>query len=206
MKVWAVGSGFLSGTDWNRLSGRAGVVTFKTWAVSGGQTVAFSMPAGADSSATWAAGQSNVGNTTVTFNGQTITAWRGSNTPNGGWATPADTIDKYSSTTWLQVSGGDGCVFGGIGGYGPSYGYDFGGGAVGGNSASACGNNVMTDVSGLKAALTLAGVNHTNNCTEPAPFGRGGRTTKFSGNYSAGLGGGSMWGPAGGPAVVIYFS
>jgi hypothetical protein len=64
----------------------------------------------------------------------------------------------------------------------------------------------MTDVSGLKAALTLAGAKVTDDCSDPQAFGNGAMDTKFSGVLSAGLGGGAINMPAGAGAVILYFT
>jgi hypothetical protein len=65
MKVWAVGAG--QGSNGNMQNvGRAGGTAYKTWAVTGGNTV------------TYAIGSSG-GNTTITFSGTTITGQGGNN-------------------------------------------------------------------------------------------------------------------------------
>jgi hypothetical protein len=75
----------------------------------------------------------------------------------------------------------------------------------------------MTDVSGLKAALALAGISTSETCGTTAAFGSGCAGNKY-GSVSAGIGGGgagmanynfASYGPkqAGGSgAVILYFT
>jgi hypothetical protein len=88
--------------------------------------------------------------------------------------------------------------------------YPWNGGAVGGNGTlTACGRYPATDVSGLFAAVTMAGGNVTESCGATAAFGSGGSSGS---SLLAGIGGGGAWfGVAGSDvggsgAVVIYFS
>jgi hypothetical protein len=137
------------------------------------------------------------GNTTVTFSGTTITGGGGLGGGNGA-----------AGGTY---SGGDGGANGGACSFSPGgAGY---GGAVGGNSATraSCGRRPATDVSGLLAAVALAGGKTSETCSATSAFGSGGTTAKYAADYSAGYGGGgggSLWGdaPAGGGAVVLYFT
>lgn len=64
----------------------------------------------------------------------------------------------------------------------------------------------MNDISGLKAALALAGAKITDDCANPQAFGNGNMDTKYSGALSPGLGGGAINVPAGGGAVILYFT
>ena len=89
------------------------------------------------------------------------------------------------------------------------------GGAVGGNSASraSCGRIPMTDVSGLKAALSLAGVSTSETCAATAAFGSSGYGGKHTARLDAGIGGGIGGATTGsaaqdhgtGGAVILYF-
>jgi hypothetical protein len=139
-------------------------------------------------------GSSRSGSTTVTFNGTTITAQGGGG--NNGSSEPA------------TFSGGDGGANGGLGGGSVPW----NGGAVGGNGTlTECGRYPATDVSGLFAAVTLAGGSVSEACGATAAFGSGGVGAQYSG-LLYGIGGGGAWNqnnPAsdnGGPgAVVLYF-
>lgn len=205
MKAWVVGSGG-SGYTW----ASAGHTAYKTWSVSGGQTVAYSIPASPPTSF----GGYLAGHTTLTFGGTTVRGLPGGDGVPRYLAAITDINDGgYSGdVTWLQFSGGDGLVWGGAnksstGDCGS--GYASNGGAVGGNSLSPAGNRryVMTDISGLKAALTLAGQKVTDNGVSPAPFGAGDRDTKFCGTYSGnGFGNGVTGGVAGKGAIILYFT
>ena len=129
------------------------------------------------------AGYGIADSSTVTYGGVTITGNGGNNQYGGSY------------------TGGDGGANGGS-----SLG---GGGAVGGNGAAAsCNRRVMTDVSGLKAALTLAGAKTTEDCGAVAAFGSG-AGDKYDARIPAGYGGGAgYWGAqnAGTGAVVLYFT
>ena len=179
MKAWAVGAG---GGEGGSVYGNAGGVCYKTWTVSGGQTVSYSL------------GGSS---TTVTFGGDTITATKGGGSGDG------DAVGTYS--------GGDG---GANGGKGNSDGLSFPqchGGAIGGNgSISSCNTRNPTDVSGLFAAVALAGGTTSDSCSGATAFGVGG----YGNTRPPGIGGGSGFdgnfdsGPrsGGSSAVVLYFT
>jgi hypothetical protein len=79
-------------------------------------------------------------------------------------------------------------------------------GAVGGNTIFE-GRNVMTDVSGLKDALTLAGVQVVQPPNSDGVFGSGAVDDSESGAYLPGIGGGGKQNvrPLNG-AVVLYFT
>ena len=187
MKAWAVGGGG------KNVGGGGGGCAYKTWSVTSGQTISYTVPSARTTT------NGNGGSATVTASGVTITGGGGGGVgyfqPGGGF------------------SGGDGGANGGSGGSveGGSY-----GGAVGGNSVTAsCGRRTMTDVSGLKAALSLAGVNTTETCGSTAAFGSGAYGSKYANPslLSPGLGGGAgeeNYGHtnsgAGGGAVVLYFT
>jgi hypothetical protein len=163
-------------------SSPAGGCAYKTWSVSSGSTVTYSC----------GVCQLYPTNTSVTYGGTTIYG----NSP----ATAANAIGTYS--------GGDGGANGGKGD-GDS------GGAVGGNGAvpasgskASCGRTKLTDVSGLKAALTLAGAKVDEDCSTTAAFGSGGGG-KYDPRIRAGYGGGTgTWAAQGGGngAVVLYFT
>jgi hypothetical protein len=183
MKAWAVGGGS------NRTSafpecGGAGGVAVKTWTVSGDDVVTYAVaPATANGGSPSA--------TTVTFSGTTITGNSGSG-QSGGSASGGD----------VNTSGGGGDFLSQPSGFEPF------GGAVGGNSASraACNRTPATTVSGLLAAVELAGLSITESCGTSAAFGSGGA---LSGGtiYAAGIGGGgAVNSNAGSGAVVLYFT
>jgi titin len=187
MKAWAVGPG---GQNESAV-GNAGAVAHKTWSVSGGQSVSYAI--GQRYTYPGYGPWSRSGSTTVTFGGTTITAEGGS----GG-------NGPYAAATY---SGGDGGADGGVGG---NVSGSFTGGAVGGNGTrTSCGRYPATDVSGLFAAVTMAGGNATESCGATAAFGSGGSSQISS---LPGIGGGGAWfGVAGSDlggvgAVVIYFS
>jgi len=136
----------------------------------------------------------------VTFGGVTIT----------GNAAPRNS----RSQTGAGFSGGDG---GAAGGVFANSGDVQRSGAVGGNGASAspCLRFRATDVSGLFAAVALAGGTTTESCGATAAFGSGGISGKGVAPYNAGIGGGGNTSniytghqPAapGAGAVVLYFS
>jgi len=199
MKAWAVGSG----------TSGAGGTAFKTWSVSGGQSVAYAV--GAKST-------TNFGNdSSVTFGGATVTGRGAGKAANG-------TNKNAFGTGGGEFTGGDGGVAGGIDQY--LGGGDTRFGAVGNNNAAATAATISTkprfaaaDVSGLFAALQLAGVNTTLSAGNPQAFGSGGFTGKYDNNSDAvapGRGGGGSYGTAAsgspfvdtrvGGAVVLYFS
>jgi len=188
MKVWAVGPGGQSGSG----LGHAGAVAYKTWSVSGGSSVAFSL----GNRPVYNGNSYRSGSTTVTYGGVTITAEGGSgtNVSDGGAAT---------------YSGGDGGANGGLGGYPPEGGAS--GGAVGGNGAvvTPCNRYSATDVSGLFAAVTMAGGTVTETCADAAAFGSGGAANS---DKRPGIGGGGAWSGTGFSdlggvgAVVIQFT
>jgi len=161
----------------------AGGVAYKTWSVSGGATVGYSTgPAPTTTGSVHT-------DTTVTYGGVTIRGLGASAFSAGG-----------------SYSGGDGGANGGAG-------QNNRGGAVGGNGTTAsCGRVQMTDVSGLKAAVALAGGKTTEDCGATPAFGSGGRskydprTITANGGYGAGCGTDPNSPVAGAGAVVLYFS
>jgi hypothetical protein len=184
MKAWAVGAG----GGWNSNAG-AGGVSYKTWSISGG-TVAYTV------------GLTNTignpgGDTTVTYSGTTITGGGGKG--------------SYNGSTGGTFSGGDGGANGGASSQ--NFGVAQYGGAVGGNSGTiqSCGRRPATDISGLLAAVALAGGKTTEDCGASAAFGSAGATVKMGADYAAGYGGGgggTLWGDSrsGNGAVVLYFT
>ena len=185
MKAWAVGQGATASAT----AGGAGGTAYKTWSVSEGQTIAYSVGAGVN--------QDQGVSSTVTFNGTTITGFGG----RWGAARPGG-----------SYSGGDGGANGGDGYYDTNADWHQTGGAVGGNgSVATCGRRSATDVSGLLAAVALAGGSTTEACGATAAFGSGGYTDGDANIWkAAGLGGGGgtrNWNdprPTG--AVVLYFT
>jgi hypothetical protein len=161
----------------------AGGVAYKTWSVSGGATVSYSTgPAPTTTGSVHT-------DTTITYGGVTIRGLGASAFSSGG-----------------GYSGGDGGANGGAG-------QNNRGGAVGGNGTTAsCGRVQMTDVSGLKAAVALAGGKTTEDCGAAPAFGSGGRskydpkTITANGGYGAGCGVDPNSPVAGAGAVVLYFS
>jgi hypothetical protein len=194
MKSWVIGGGGGS-IDY---SGGGGGCAFKTWTV-GAKTVALSIATGL--------GQyqnTNGGDTTCTYGGVTITGGGGKSQGNG----------RGGGT----FSGGDGGANGnpGIG----TQGSVTQGGSVGGTGGilASCGRYTSGDISGLKAALTLAGISTTEGCACAAVFGSGAYASKYGtspncngqGWLAPGIGGGSAsygsyGSTAGGGAVVLYF-
>lgn len=188
MKAWAVGAGGNSYYYGSPVAG-AGGCAYKTWAVSGGQSVTYACGAVQPVNGTG-------GSSSVTFGGVTITGIGGGRTGDGG---------AYSGGDG-GANGGSGVLFGGglVAGQGSA------GGAVGGNGTrQACGRFIATDVSGLLSAVALAGGKVTEDCGAIAAFGAGGYNDKYT-TKNAGIGGGFATGfanaNAGGGAVVLYFT
>jgi hypothetical protein len=176
MKAWAIGQG----SDYLGYPGKAGGVSYKTWSVTGGSTVSYSV---GNSFAT--AG----GNTTVTYSGTTITGNGATNSAAGGF------------------SGGDG---GATGGNEYGSGDNQNGGAIGGTAATSAlsgARRPATNVSGLFAAVTLAGGTATE-AGGSAAIGSGGYlNTKDGSVLGAGYGGGRVKDSIETPgAVVLSFS
>jgi hypothetical protein len=177
MKAWAVGAG-------NNLFSppMAGGTAYKTWSVSGGQSVVYAVGAAGNPST----------RSIVTFSSVTITGYPGGS----------------QSGTNGSYAGGDGGANGGLGS-GDYYGSGTWGGAVGGNSGTAttAKRRRATDVSGLFAAVALAGGKTVEDDGATPAFGSGGWNYKFGSPLSAGLGGSGVYGVAGGGgAVVLYFT
>lgn len=185
MKAWAVGGGA------NRTSGSAvggaGGVAVKTWAVSAYDSISYSVSAATANNGTPSA-------TTVTFGGTTITG-NSANGQTGGTGSGGD-VNASGGSGGTNVNATDGF-------------YSFGG-AVGGNAATptACNRVPATTVSGLLAAVELAGVSISEACNTTAAFGSGAsQKTSTSTLYAAGIGGGGVGvNNAGGGAVVLYFT
>jgi hypothetical protein len=197
MKAWVVGGGGgANGTA--SLAGGAGGCSYRTYSVTGGSSVTYSIGAAGNNTPT------SGGNTTVTHEGVTITGSGGQVSGGGDNAGSGGTF-----------SGGDGGSNGGAGVIGDGY-SNFYGGAVGGNAAVtiACNRRPASDVSGLFAALALAGSSTTATCVSrtTAAFGAGAGVGKYVLSHDAGLGGGSVnyqgygYGLAGAGAVVLYFT
>jgi len=197
MKAWAVGAG--GGASDGGGAG-AGGVAYKTFSVSGGQSISYAVGSGGTSSGSPSAG----GDTTVSVSGSTIT---GSGGKTGGPAGAGAAGGGYS--------GGDGGASGGAGS--GTYSNPARGGAVGGNAASlaTCSRRPMTNVSGLVAALQLAGISTTESCSSDVSIAAFGSSSFMNDGappyYYAGRGGGgagwdSVTRNGGGGAVVLYFT
>ena len=161
-KIWAVGAGGGGGGSPSNVDsaagggGGAGGVAYKTWTVTSGATITYSIGT-AGAGGIGAANGSAGGNTTVTFNGVTITGSGG-----GGGL-----YNSSTAATGGSFSGGDGGSAGGgsparsVGGdVGGSSGGAIGGvvGQIGAVNAQWGGNGVNSaDVSSLHSALTSAG-------------------------------------------------
>lgn len=175
MKAWAVGAGD------NNYTPMAGGTAYKTWTVTGGQSVSYVVGAAGNPGA----------RSTVTFSGTTITGYPGG----------------QQAGTYGSYAGGDGGANGGMGtGY---YGVGGWGGAVGGNNGTAVRNKRRraTDVSGLFAAVALAGGKTVEDDGATPAFGSGGWNEKYGTPLSAGRGGAGLYQVAsGGGAVVLYFT
>ena len=186
MKAWVVGGGGNSGGS----SSYGGGCAYKTWSVSGA-SISYVLGVGAISTGT-------ATSSTATYSSVTITGG------NGNIYAPL----SYSFGDAGGYSGGDGGANGGEASYGGP------GGAVGGNSATnaACGRKPATDVDGLFAALTLAGVSTTETCGATAAFGSSGYVNKYNSalTKTAGYGGrgayDSFTTPGGNGALVLYFT
>jgi hypothetical protein len=195
MKAWAIGQGG-DGSYPYVGAGGAGGTAYKTWSVSGGSTVTYTVGASTTKGASGA-------NSTVTYGGVTITGFGGTGN-NTGNPKPGG-----------AYSGGDGGANGGNGtsassaGLAAYTGRDWVGGSVGGNGTlKSCIRRQAVDVSGLFAALTLAGINSTESCGATAAFGSGGyKDYKYGTLVTAGIGAGN---PEGGSwltgGVVLYFT
>lgn len=178
MKAWAVGPGapFDEGAPY---PGRAGGVAYKTWSVSGGQSIAYAIGSpGFPDYPSYYSGSSS----SVTVSGQTITAHSGD---------------------WFYAPGGY-SVLDGDGGATGSLASGNRGGPIGsGTFPSGTCRASAGDVSGLLAAVALAGGKATEDCEAQPAFGSGGTSS-----LSPGRGGGAgLYGgvPPNG-AVVLYFT
>jgi len=190
MKAWIVGGGGNKGATQTYAGGCA----YKTWSVSGA-SISYVLGVGATVTVTSYPNYTSTPSTssTATYSSVTITGGNGNPLVDGGLAG--------------GYSGGDGGANGGIG----SWGVD---GAVGGNSAaySTCYRRPATDISGLFAALTLAGVSTTETCGATAAFGSAGYVNKYNSalTKTAGYGGRGAYDefttPGGNGALVLYFT
>jgi hypothetical protein len=164
MKAWAVGQGSANErSNWN--VGGAGGCAYKTWSVSGGSTVSYVVGKNTAAYRSVAGSSSRVadgGNSTVTYGGVTIT----------GFGALASANNRYTNLGG-SFSGGDGGADGG-GNIDTRNGTWSTGNAVGGNSGSvvaSCYRRAATDVSGLLAAVALAGGRSTETCNAVPAFG-----------------------------------
>lgn len=219
IKVWAIGSGGGgAGTPANPPtaggSGAAGGVAYKTYAVTPGQTVTYSVGAGGAGSLGALNGASG-NQTTVTVPGYSPLVALGGN---GGW------YNNTSASAGGSGSGGDGAVAGGNGAGVSGNNGGSGGAGLGlanGSSGSCSGENgaQANDVSGLFSVVSAAGYPTTGpgsrgatNCSSPVVdnehgtnatgFGSGGGGAgRSGGNGGNGLYGGGGGGAAGGNIV-----
>ena len=193
VKVWAVGPGgkdTSSVGSYGNICG-AGGVSYKSWSVSGGNSITYNIGVASNSYVTVAPTGSTT-TTSVTFGGVTINGFAGfnANTNNGG-----------------GYSGGDGGATGGSGtdatGYsGIAY------GALNANATTSTYQRTpMTDIVvstvSFKTAIAAAGGIVTETQGATAAFGSGGASQKqTSPRLTAGYGGGG----GGAGAVVLSFS
>lgn len=175
MKAWAVGPGapYDSGAPY---PGRAGGVAYKTWTVSGGQTITYAIgqPGYPDYPSYYLGSSSS-----VTVSGQTITARAGDWSP--AYAVP----DGDGGADGSLANGGRGGPIG-----------------TGTFPAGTC-RASAGDVSGLLAAVALAGGKATEDCGAQPAFGSGGTSTLSPGR---GGGAGEFGGLPPSGAVVLYFT
>jgi hypothetical protein len=164
MKAWAVGQGSArENSAWNQ--GGAGGCAYKTWSVTGGDTISYAVGKNTAAYRTIAGTTNKVadgGSSTVTYAGVTIT----------GFGALASLSNSYTRNGG-SFSGGDGGADGG-GNLETRNDFWSTGSAVGGNSASvfgACYRRPATDVSGLLAAVALAGGKATETCSAVPAFG-----------------------------------
>jgi len=171
MKGWAVGAGRQG----------AGGTSYKTWSVTGGDSVSYVI------------GVSNGAHTTITYNSTTITG--NSSTGIGASFSGGDgganggnqIVFNQGGTTFVR------------------------GGAIGGNiSTSGCIRSKATDISGLFAALTLSGQSFGDCVNGVFGYGGFLATSNGFTRILSGVGGGGWNGTnsngTGGGAVVLYFA
>jgi hypothetical protein len=200
IKIWVIGGGGggrgVSGSSASATGGGAGGVVYKTWSISGGETITYSI-GGAGAGGIGNNNGSDGGSTSVTLSGTTITA----NGGKGGLSSGASTGGTYS--------GGDG---GSNGGTSPNSTHidtgSTGGGGIGGSSGGMHSGNVggaganSVNISSLFTALTSAGYSTTSGGTSgkgtgPANTAPGGNATGFG----CGGGGAGAWGGNGGSGL-----
>jgi Concanavalin A-like lectin/glucanases superfamily len=183
MTAWAIGQGGRSQQD---LPGGSGGMAYKTWTVTGGSTVTYSVGQ--------VTGSYAGNNSTVTYNGSTIT---------GGGAPEFDPGASYAGQVG-NYYGGDG----GMNGSPPSArGDNHWGGALGNTmSYGTAGIRTLSGVSGLFEAVALAG--SEGNPYATAVIGAGAwLNTKDGTSLAAGFGGGwTMYASETPGAVVLKFS
>ena len=201
VKVWAIGggggaAGATSNDGDSGGGGGAGGVVYRTYTVTAGQSVSYSIASGG-SGGSGAGNGSSGGSTSATVNGITITAFGGS----GGQFNNGVTVGGGS------YSGGDGGANGGSGVGIASDAGGPGGGAIGGVSGSTNGSSGGTgansaDVSGLFAALSAAGYS-TSSGGAGSPAGSGGSNNAgaSASGFGCGGGGAGYWGGSGGSGI-----
>lgn len=183
----------------------AGATTMKAWIVGGGGISAGSLSyAGGCAYKTW-----SVSGASISYAlGVGSAAYNTASTSSTATYSSITITGNNGSSGLGSYSGGDGGANGGSAGYGGP------GGAVGGDSATtaACGRKPATDISGLFAALTLAGVSTTETCGATAAFGSAGYVNKYNSalTKTAGYGGRGAYDtfttPGGNGALVLYFT
>jgi len=201
--VWAVGGGGggagVAASDGTAGSGGgAGGVAYKTYAVSPGGTVSYTVGAPGGAGSAGGGSGSPGGSTSVTYGGVTIMGTGGQ----GG-------IMNGSAGAGGTSSGGDG---GSAGGAGIAKSGDIGaggGGAIGGGIGSACSSSgciggQSVDVAGLQAAVATAGYSWTapgagGNGSSPYDAGHDGQTAT---GFGTGGGGAGWYGGIGGDGLL----
>jgi len=178
MKAWAVGSGTYD---------YPGGVAYKTWLATGGTVVNYSL-GGWDPYGTF--GEPINSHCTITYDGTTITG----ETDGDGFPPGFSGGDGGASGQFRRLSDDESAYLGS---------------AIGGNGqglASPCNRTKATDVSGLLAAVALAGGKAVEDCGSTPAFGSGGFYSDVD-YYESGYGGSSSYYDRPGlPAVVLYFT
>jgi hypothetical protein len=192
VEAWAVGAGASGGVNTN-LGG--GGIAYRSWAIDGQTSVSYSV-----------ALSPNIGNadtpqaTTVTFSALTISGMS-SGGIDGGSASGGSANFRGGDRSFEIINNETYFLGGGAGGNQPT--------------VSPCQRNPGTDVSGLHAALALAGFQSSETCGISPAFGSG-ASVKFEPStggpslthrFEAGLGGGgASIMPGGDGAVVLKFT
>jgi hypothetical protein len=210
MTAYAIGAGgkgnYVSSLGSTGAAGGGGGVAYRTYSVTGGQTVTYSVSSTAGS------------DTSITYGGVTIYGFGGQNI--NGYTKFRNIGNGYGSAAYGPGGGYAGLADGGADGGGGipiNTGSVSGvcGGPIGGVkiTQTSCGRIAATDVGGLLAAVALAGGKTTEDCGSSAAFGSAGYYQKFHDTKSSGYGGGGSYASAdvggfdaGGGAVILQFS